>query len=231
MKKPATAKTVGKPAHHAKPAKAAAGKKTAPTRTKKHAGSKKHQLTAHQKHLAHVAHLAHLQHTRRGLAIGEGAACCSAEALAASLRLAGGTASDDDVLALHWAVAGDWDTGSSIWAALESAAESGLAGMRPQWFGPIGSGARGVGPPADIGPLRVPPFTGAHIPTATLARHRPAGTASASRGTSVVLGLDLPGAHAVTVDARGRWWSWGQPYDPSAFPDAVVEEAWAVTWQ
>ena len=45
----------------------------------------------------------------------------------------------------------------------------------------------------------------------------------------LILGVDLPGPHAVLADG-GWWWSWGEPYDPAAFPDAVIEEAWAVTW-
>ncbi len=45
----------------------------------------------------------------------------------------------------------------------------------------------------------------------------------------LILGMDLPGPHAV-LDVGGWWWSWGEPYDPAAFPGAVVEEAWEVTW-
>lgn len=46
----------------------------------------------------------------------------------------------------------------------------------------------------------------------------------------LILGLDLPGPHAV-VTAPGGWWqSWCGLYDPADFPDAVIEEAWAVTW-
>ena len=46
---------------------------------------------------------------------------------------------------------------------------------------------------------------------------------------SIILGLELPGPHAVCDDGHW-WWSWGEPYPVTAFPDAVVEEAWAVTW-
>jgi hypothetical protein len=51
-------------------------------------------------------------------------------------------------------------------------------------------------------------------------------------GPPTILGLDLPGGepHAVTYDPRdGTWWSWGQPYKPADFADAVIEEAWAVS--
>lgn len=29
----------------------------------------------------------------------------------------------------------------------------------------------------------------------------------------------------------GTWHSWGEPSDPAAWPELVVEEAWAVQWQ
>ena len=43
----------------------------------------------------------------------------------------------------------------------------------------------------------------------------------------LILGVDLPGPHAVLATADG-WWSWGELYCPCEFPDAVIEEAWAV---
>ena len=73
-------------------------------------------------------------HPRRKLALGEAVSCCSAEALAASLRLAGHAVSDADVLALYWHTASDPDAGASIAATLEAAAEFGLAGVRPARF-------------------------------------------------------------------------------------------------
>jgi hypothetical protein len=46
----------------------------------------------------------------------------------------------------------------------------------------------------------------------------------------LILGLQLPeGPHTVLAE-DGRWWSWGEPWCPCDFPDAVVEEAWAVEW-
>lgn len=77
------------------------------------------------------------QHPRRQLALGDGVACCSAEALAASLRLAGAAVSDADVLALYWRTADDEDAGASILATLEAAAEFGLGGVRPVSFAPV----------------------------------------------------------------------------------------------
>ena len=43
----------------------------------------------------------------------------------------------------------------------------------------------------------------------------------------LILGIDLPGSHAVLATADG-WWSWGELHCPCEFPDAVIEEAWAV---
>ena len=161
--------------------------------TSKHASKAKHTPTAHKKAATAHKQTAHRTATQvkaakaRALSPGDAVACCSAEALAASLRLAGGAVSDDDVLELHWLAGGDEDTGVSILAALEAAAAFGLAGYRPRWFGPA-KGAR-----------------------------------------YSIFGLELPGPHAVLAEPR-RWWSWGKRYDPSDFPDARVEEAWAVTW-
>jgi len=121
MKKPA-AKTVGKPARHAKPAAAGSGvhKKTKATASRKHkpAAKKKHQPTAHAKHVQHVEHLEHIG--KAPLAVGD-VASCSAEALAASLRFTGAPVSDEDVLALYWRTAADPDAGATLLATLKAA--------------------------------------------------------------------------------------------------------------
>lgn len=44
-----------------------------------------------------------------------------------------------------------------------------------------------------------------------------------------ILGLELPGPHTV-LEQDGQWWTWGEPWSPLEFPDAVLEEAWAVVW-
>jgi hypothetical protein len=76
-------------------------------------------------------------HPRRQLALDEGVACCSAEALAASLRRSGWPVSDLDVLALYLHTTGDLDRGAHILATMEAAGEFGLAGVRPVSFGPV----------------------------------------------------------------------------------------------
>ena len=44
----------------------------------------------------------------------------------------------------------------------------------------------------------------------------------------LILGVDLPGPHAVLATADG-WWSWGELHCPCEFPAAVIEEAWAIS--
>ena len=58
-------------------------------------------------------------------------ACCSAEALAASLRLAGGACGDADTLGLYFGITPDPDAGTSILDALQAAVAHGLAGAIP----------------------------------------------------------------------------------------------------
>src|SRR5258708_22438339 len=70
---------------------------------------------------------------KRKQALGEAVACCAAEALAASLRLAGWRVSDADVLALYERTAGGPDAGASISETLEAAQRFGLAAVRPLW--------------------------------------------------------------------------------------------------
>jgi hypothetical protein len=75
-------------------------------------------------------------HPHRKLALAEGVACCSAEALAASLRLSGWPVTDSDVLELYLRTARDLDAGAPILATLEAAAEYGLGGIRPVSWSP-----------------------------------------------------------------------------------------------
>ena len=161
--------------------------------------AKKTPQPKHHPHKAHtVKHAAH--HKKRGLALGDGWACCSAEALAASLRLAGWPVGDKDVLALHEAAGGSRDCGVPILAALETAARVGLAGIRPRGWSQFA--------------VSGPDLT----------------FAASECSPSIILGAELPGPHAVTVAPDGCWVSWGEHYDPADFPGAVIEEAWEVTW-
>jgi len=204
MKKPVAKKPAA--------AKKTAAKKPAAAKTpakKPTAAQVKGTKAAHAAHLAHVAHLAHLAHigkapkaapVKRQLALGAGVACCAAEAVAASLRLSGRPVSDADVLALYRRTADGPDTGATILATLEAAARYGVASYSVADFRPVNLGE--VMPDAPL-----PRVTGAGL----------------------ILGLELPGPHAVLDDGLG-WWSWGELYDPACWPDAAIEEAWTIEW-
>lgn len=161
--------------------------------TGKHGGTGKHtpaaqgrSASAHGQRARRVAKGTKAAHLR---ALSPGAACCPAEALAASLRLSGWPVSPADVLALYRHTAGSPGAGATIVASLEAAYRFGLAGVRPVEFAQAG-----LDDPA-----------------------------------AVLLGLDMPeGRHAVTLDLSGAVWSWGALYDLTG--EAVIEEAWAVTW-
>lgn len=148
----------------------------------------------------------------RRLALGEGVACCSAQAVGTLLGL-----TDDEVLALYWLTADGPDDGASIEDTLEAARGLGLGGVR----------FAGSWPLAGDVPLAVDVLAATAPHAALLAA--PAAPALAAPGHGLILGLDLPeGPHAVLATDDG-WWSWGELYDPAQFPGAVVDEAWAVT--
>ena len=237
MKKPATGAPVpkAKTHHHVKPVHV-----TAAVKAKRHAAAVKASKTR-----AANAKKAK-RHPRRQLALGEGVACCSAEALAASLRLAGVPVSDGDVLALYWRTADDEDAGASILATLEAVAEFGLAGVRGTWaatpvrnrfFVPFNfvSSRTDRAMPVVSGAEQDPVILAAPDDHPLYGQSGHAGVMpGAPRGEclpghALILGVDLPGPHAVLATADG-WRSWGELYDPAAFPDAVIEEAWEVTW-
>lgn len=160
---------------------------------------KHHKKAHHAHHKAKVHTVGHHQKGAKGLALVPGdVACCTAEALAASLRHLqppGLSVSDADMLDLFRRAGGDDEAGAAIPAVLEAAAAGGLAGYRAR-FEPV--------------PVTWRIFTGRALP--------------------LLLGADLPGPHAVYATPQG-WWSWGELYCPwCEFPDAVVDEAWAVSW-
>jgi hypothetical protein len=208
---------VKKPAHHGTTAKHSSSKHA----PKHHSKASKHKAAKHapakKQHAAAPA--AGMNPLPKGPAkprklTPDGAvALCSARAVAESLRLALGViASDDDVLELYFRTASDPDEGASILATLHAAATFGLAGARLAAFSTAGAGGGDPNPVAK--PL-------SPAPRAPAASAQPGG---------LILGTELPGPHAVTVAPDGCWVSWGEHYDPADFPDAVVEEAWAVSW-
>ena len=201
----------------------------------------------HKHHKAHKHHTAAKKHkgaVHRGLAIGaDSVACCAAEALAASLRLSGLSVSDEEMLELFWRAGGDPDAGVPIVAALEAASESGLAGVRPAGYSPViefldsrfpatleTAGRFGFGGVRRDDAEDGLPF----VPAGQRDRLVVVGVEVIDDvvypGHSLILGVDLPGPHTVLATPEG-WWSWGELFCPWCdFPDAVVEEAWAVSW-
>jgi hypothetical protein len=110
--------------------------------TKKHAAAAKHHPTASKAsptahaQKAHVTHLAPKAAKARALSPGD-VSCCSARALAATLRLTGHPVNAADVLALYRHTADSPDAAASIWATLKAACRWGLAGVRPVSFAPV----------------------------------------------------------------------------------------------
>ena len=160
----------------------------------------------------------------RGLSAGD-VQCCAAEALAASLRLAGGAVSDADVLALYWHTADGPDAGASILATLEAAAEHGLGGVRPVVIRP----AFERGWQRQLSPLKRFLSEGGEVDGVLDEGVIDLELAAVGASHGLIVGVDLPGAHTVLDDGEA-WWSWGEPFDPASFPHAVIEEAWEVRW-
>lgn len=190
---------------------------------KKHAHAAKHVHGKHPKH--HPAHqkaahhqtqkrkvhtVGHHQSHAKGLAVVPGdVACCVSEALAASLRHLqppGLSITAADVLALHRAAGADDERGAPILAVLEAASELTLAGFRPVF--------------EEVMP---------NAPGHNDSRHAELGLRASRAG--LILGVDLPGPHTVLATPEG-WWSWGELFCPWCdFPDAVIDEAWEVSWR
>ena len=189
-KKPAAkSKVVAKAASHAKA--------TAPSTAKLQS-----KIVALQKTVASLKHAPKkakakksTKHTtkKKSLALGEGVACCAAEAVAASLRLSGRLVTDSDVLALYLRTADDPDEGAFIAATLDAVAGHGLAGIRPEAFAPVSL-------------TDLPEYM-------------------ADLAPGLILGAGL---HAVTADASGAVWSWGDLYRLG--DDTEIDEAWMITW-
>lgn len=134
--------------------------------------------------------------------VGPDVACCPAEAVAEAARHAGWAVSREDVLDLYARCADGPTGGFTIAAALTA----GLPGV-PMVF--ESAGCLGQLSLAENGAWPSEPTDAGNPPT-------------------LILGVDSPGPHAVTVAPDGCWVSWGQHFDPEGFPDAVIEEAWEV---
>lgn len=84
---------------------------------------------AHRKHV-HVKGHHHKQAKAASWSPNLDVACCAAEALAVSARLAGRDVTDADILALYWLTADHAEQGASIEATIEAAGVFGLGGAR-----------------------------------------------------------------------------------------------------
>ncbi len=226
MRKPKAAKKPqgAKKQHHAPPVQPGHNVVMLPGRiigTSKHAGTRKH---SGRKHAGIRRHLA----KKRGWSPDEELPCCSARAVAESLRLALGVRlSDEDVLGLYWLTASDPDAGASIEATLTAAQAWGLAratGLEPASRSEITATLCLDGTAGRAGYYRATWTEGRVMPFAPRPGH--------FHGNTLILGLDLPDgeSHAVAVGPDGAWWSWREPHDPADFPGAVIDEAWALTW-
>ncbi len=107
--------------------------------TKHHGGKSATAKKHHPQHQPAQAHQggkhaapAHGKSPRRGLPLlANGVCCCTPEALAESLRMAGWPAERGDMLELYFAMTDDPNAGVSIPAALEAASKFGVAGVKP----------------------------------------------------------------------------------------------------
>jgi hypothetical protein len=225
----------------AKPAKAA--KTAAPSRQKlqqeitslrKQISSSKHGGGS-KKGSKHAAKGTAKHSAKRGLArIPGDAECCVLQAFAESLRHAGrGSVSDSELLAIHSYLAGGPRAALSIRAAAEALLAEGC--HHPAQGGEFGEFASAVAE-------QIPVFAAVQVAaseTGVQALQHAAGSgpsaemaaAFAAESHGLILGVDLPGPHAVFVAPDGTWWSWGEPFNPEDWPGLAVDEAWAVTWR
>jgi hypothetical protein len=137
----------------------------------------------------------------RGYAVGELLPVCSLEAVAMSLRLQGERVSADDV-AMRWETLGE--------LSIPDAAEA---------FGV----SVGPGRMAAVTGLRPGAYVAADCPASGWLSQPPART---SHNSALLLGVNIPGPHAVLA-TPGGWWSWGELYAPWR---CRIEEVWEVTW-
>lgn len=196
----------------------------------KHAGSHKH-ARAHAKHHPAKQHAQHQakgghggkQHTvakHPGHAKARGAQRGTLEVLPPRTGTGAGPRQVPGASLHDWHACAAVALGASLSLAGGTVRDSDVAGLH---MAAGGSEDRGVSIPAVLLIASAWGLAG-RVPVtapAFLAGPWPAGT---------ILGVELPGSHAVCVAPDGCWLSWGEHYCPDDFPDAVVEEAWAVSW-
>lgn len=198
-------------------------------------------------------------HHARARTLGDGIGLCPAEAVAAAARLAGWAVTARDVLDLYARCADGPSSGFTIAAALTAGMRLGVTGFErievdgAGWTEPADAIVVDSVPAVDdflhwqratvdcpefgqarhvedshgvfeAVPVQRPNFASDRS-TSELGHDRPVVDVHA-----LILGVDLPGPHAVTVAPDGCWVSWGEHYHPASFHGAVIEEAWAVSF-
>jgi hypothetical protein len=143
MKQPGTTKKHAGTSKHGASGKHGSGKTSAKKHTPVHESAHERKLRAADAKAKQAHHVSSTHNPAgpkqpkaktRGLSLSGAVSCCAAEALAASLRLAGWPVSGSDVYALYRGTAGSDEDGADILATLRAASTLGLAGKRPTGF-------------------------------------------------------------------------------------------------
>lgn len=195
--------------------------------TAKHTGSAtRRSATAHKQKAMRTAAAVKAAHLR-AWAPGSDLALCTAAAFGETLRIATGRAvSHAELSGVYWLTAAHADAGASILATADVILASGLSGSFPlsvdpapeAWRQILGQRCEACGSPDCSCPCSACDDSAARFDAPGAIVH------------GLILGLDMPeGRHTVAVDPSGYVWSWGELYELTS--EAVVEEAWAVTWR
>lgn len=151
-------------------------------------------------------------------------ACCSAQAVGTLLGWGW-----PQVLDLYWRTADDPDAGATIEDTLAAACtDSDHAGFFPcNYVGqPVTDVAANLHAAWSYAGL-VPSVDGLNGDAESFGEFFGA-QSPINISHPLILGVDLPGQHAIAVTPDGTWWSWGEPFNPGDWPDMVIDEAWAV---
>lgn len=169
---------------------------------------------------------------------GSDVACCAAEAFGTLVEASGRPWSAEQTLALYWSTADTPDAGASIWATLSAADVDEVQVHRLAGELPDRLQHHGKLQTFQVGQLDVLQDVAVALldddpPEVTVSLHGHGGDVGRRDPSFVlvhglILGVALPQPHAIAVTPDGRWWSWGEPFNPGDWPELAVDEAWAV---